>query len=102
MKGFVYIIESENLYKIGKSKNPHKRIKQLQTGSERVLNLKYFKVVEDMLKAEQILHTLFNCSRKHGEWFKLTKTDLELLEKIFKENNLTEDEQKRLKRMGLI
>lgn len=67
----IYIIESNGIYKIGESKNPEKRVKQLQTGNHLYLrlikiydNLEYAKIIE------RILHTKLDNYRLEGEWFK--------------------------------
>lgn len=103
ISGFVYILHSENdFYKIGRSINPHNRLKQLQTGSNKKLRLLYYLKVQNMIKAERSLHAIFSAGRKQGEWFKLTDRDVELLKKIFQQTNLTFVEKARLERMGLL
>ena len=69
-----YIIKDENtgLYKIGKSIDPLHREKTLQ--SEKPL-LKAVKIFQEDHEAE--LHDLYKKQRVRGEWFNLTKLQLE-------------------------
>lgn len=77
---YVYLIlslESGSL-KIGISKNPKKRIMQLQTGSSGS-ELKLLKEYRSKyyLEIEKALHSRFSHIKKHGEWFEY---DLDLVE----------------------
>jgi hypothetical protein len=67
----LYIIQSSNngCFKIGRSKHPKKRLKQLQTGSP--FELKIILVIDNEGRKEKSLHKRFpkreiNCK---GEWF---------------------------------
>jgi len=67
----LYIIQSSNngCFKIGRSKHPMKRLKQLQTGSP--YKLEILLIIENGGKHEKSLHSLFpkkeiSCK---GEWF---------------------------------
>ena len=67
----LYIIQSSNngCFKIGRSKHPEKRLKQLQTGSP--YKLKLILVLENEGRQEKSLHMRFpkadiTCK---GEWF---------------------------------
>ena len=78
----IYLIKSLNdgTYKIGVSKNPEKRIKQLQTGNSSQLQL--LNVYETVIpfKVEKVLHSTFQIDRKEGEWFYLSiKDELDFL-----------------------
>ena len=67
----IYLIENleTGQIKIGRSINPHKRVKQLQTGSCHKLNLVRIYDVESDLSVERRLHSMLWESRKRGEWF---------------------------------
>lgn len=70
---YVYFIRAQEsgLYKIGVSKNPKKRIKQLQTGNgEDLIIIESFKS-EYPHKLEIALHNTFSPNKKRGEWFSL-------------------------------
>jgi predicted GIY-YIG superfamily endonuclease len=89
MLDYIYIISNDQGYiKVGVSKHPEKRLKQLQTGNEH--------------KLELIFTEEFNCSRKHilhiekllhkelkklttkmiGEWFKIDENKLTSIKNI--------------------
>lgn len=74
LKSKCYIIKDENtgLYKIGKSIDPLHREKTLQ--SEKPL-LKAVKIFKEDHEAE--LHDLYKKQRVRGEWFELTKLQLQ-------------------------
>jgi hypothetical protein len=67
----LYIIQSSNngCFKIGRSKHPEKRLRQLQTGSP--YKLKLILVLENEGVYEKSLHNLFPKReiRCKGEWF---------------------------------
>lgn len=68
----LYIIQSDNTgnFKIGRSKNPRRRLKQLQTGNPN--QLKIVLILENQGHRERILHNRINRSiqkRSKGEWF---------------------------------
>lgn len=67
--GFVYFIGSkeQGIVKIGYSKNPLQRLKQLQTSSPYFLEL--FGTVEGDLITEQELQDQFSHYNMVGEWF---------------------------------
>lgn len=83
MKNYIYIIKdlgNSNIYKIGVSKNPQKRVKQLQTGNCNSLELIFEILIDDKInayEAEKIIHDYLkeNKKWKHGEWFNLTSDD---------------------------
>lgn len=85
--GCVYVINAVGTkhYKIGFSATPgtDDRIRQMQTGNayelECVLELPTF----HYRYIEKFLHIVFKSKRMRGEWFKLNKTDLKMIEEIF-------------------
>ena len=86
---YIYLIHiHDNLYKIGQSKNPHSRLKTLQTSSPYKLALTHSFQADDVNKAEEMLHRLFADNREMGEWFRLTAKQCDLISKIdvFKDN----------------
>lgn len=72
----VYLIKclESGFYKIGTSKNPNKRIEQLQTGNYSPLLLIFSYESNLSTKIEKILHRKYSYLKKEGEWF-----DLELI-----------------------
>ena len=99
---FIYLIRSDdNLYKIGRTFDPVKRLKQLQTGSGKKLSLVYTLSVKNGVAAERHIHAIFSGQRIQGEWFRFTDNDMILVKKIFKQLQVNAVEQKKLERMGL-
>lgn len=70
----IYLIQSlENgYYKIGISKNPQKRIEQLQTGNSSKLKLIDTYQSEHANIVEKALQRRYSYLRKEGEWFDLS------------------------------
>ena len=68
---FVYAImeEDTNNIKIGISKNPEARLKQLQTGNSSKLRLIGMRKAENKFKDEKALHQKNESYKIHGEWF---------------------------------
>lgn len=68
---YIYLIQSldNGYYKIGVSKNPLKRLKQLKTGNSSELKLIYTYPSKYAHKIEKTIHNLFLYSKKEGEWF---------------------------------
>ena len=79
--GFVYVIYIdtglERIYKVGLAKHFSSRFSQHQCSSpfDIFVSIVYF--VENMRLEEKILHSMFHDKRVRGEWFKLSKEDLE-------------------------
>ncbi len=81
VSGYVYLIEARNsdgLYKIGLTRNPDRRIEQLNS-SQSPYHLNYTKViqVDDMASVESSLHQQFksNGSGKN-EWFRFSPNEV--------------------------
>lgn len=67
--GYVYVLRVGDLYKIGRSRNPTKRITGMSLpGKPEIIFLRAF---VDCVAAERGLHKLHQQYRSHGEWFKL-------------------------------
>lgn len=74
--GFVYVLESsESYYKIGKSKDVGRRIKQLGIQLPFKLTLAYAFYTPACSKIEELLHQGFSAKRLNGEWFNLDLDD---------------------------
>lgn len=76
-QGYIYLIHMENttFYKIGMSLEPAIRLRTLQTGNPRSLEIVNTQIVEDMRDAELTLHRRFETHRvpnaRVREWFDL-------------------------------
>lgn len=74
---YIYVIGTEHRQKIGFSKDPSSRLKQLQTGNAEELHLHgSIEVSEDRVKMlEKFLHKDLSYKRVKGEWFNMTKKE---------------------------
>ena len=75
-KGFIYLIKSNNLYKIGKAKNPRERINGYKTQNPFGIELIFQKEVNNYSQTEKRLLEKFKDKQVKGEWFKLNKEDI--------------------------
>ena len=68
---YIYLIQSleDGYYKIGVSKHPKKRVKQLQTGNSSELKLVESYQSEHAHKVERALQRRYSYLKKEGEWF---------------------------------
>ncbi len=74
---FVYLLSNGSAYKIGISKHPEKRVKQLQTGSSEVIVLINKYKSKYYTKIETALHSTYgNISTIGNEWFNLSEEDV--------------------------
>ena len=74
----IYAIGTDTKQKIGFSKTPESRLKQLQTGNPEDLHLHYtIDVNEDCVNVlEKYLHKDIGYKRIKGEWFSMTKKEV--------------------------
>lgn len=72
MAGYVYLVwaKGTDMYKIGSTGYPSKRLSQLQTGSPTELELVAEREFEDQDRQEKLMHDRWAKFRSHGEWFK--------------------------------
>lgn len=72
---FIYIISDGDHVKIGISKTPERRLKQLQTGHPKKLVLYKVREVDAVSakKLEAIIHRTCGNYRLKGEWFNMTR-----------------------------
>lgn len=69
---FVYVMQWQDKIKIGISRDPSKRLRQLQLanpGEVRLLHTKVFSTRPSAIKIERSLHKRFADHRLLGEWF---------------------------------
>jgi len=70
---YIYVAKEElsGRYKIGISKDPDNRIKQLNTGNpEQLILIHTYLATEQRNISETLAHSIFNEDRLKGEWFK--------------------------------
>lgn len=68
---YVYAIQNTTTgnIKIGISRNPEQRLKQLQTGNDCTLKLVAYKKAKNKFKDETTLHYNYSSAHVRGEWF---------------------------------
>lgn len=78
----VYIVGIQNTdrFKIGRTVNLKRRIKQFKTGNPENINIVYFVETRHFQSLEIHLHKIFSKERIGGEWFSLDEQKLEELE----------------------
>ena len=81
MTSYIYIIGSDKPpYKVGISKNPQRRLKNLQTGHPYPLAIHF--IVETSVTNNKLLESVIHRNLKHfrtsGEWFDLSLEKLKL------------------------
>lgn len=73
--GFLYIAKNGEFFKIGFSKNPDVRMRELQTGNP--LEVKLIGTVQGSRQLEKAWHVKFSKRRIRGEWFTgLTRSEI--------------------------
>ena len=83
MKRSIYLIlnEDNGHIKVGISKNPKSRLKQLQTGSSAKLTILYQRVVEHASKIESNLHHDYQFQKVNLEWFDLSESIIDEIDR---------------------
>lgn len=80
----IYIIQRAGFleFKIGYSKDPIRRVKELQTGSSSPLRLVFFCYCSGSVRIERSLHEYFKQrkTRESGEWFSLTFEEVVMIQ----------------------
>ena len=68
-RDYLYFIQSDltGMIKVGRSKDPQKRLKQLQTGNPN--RLKLIASFREKGSEEKYLHEVLNNYKQKGEWF---------------------------------
>jgi len=74
--GYVYLIESEYGYKIGKTVNIKSRTRLFEVKLPFAIKLINYSWFENYSKAERDLHKRFAHKRREGEWFDLNEEDI--------------------------
>lgn len=75
-KGIIYIVKSQELYKIGKTKNIESRFNTYRTENPHGVHLIFYKEVPDYYRTEKDLLFIFKSKQVRGEWFDLSPEDI--------------------------
>lgn len=86
-KSYVYILECQGYYKIGKANDLKSRVTHFQTGNPFPITVVFSKASVFATSLEPALHELLAELRVAGEWFKLNDKALKFAKKFLNEAN---------------
>ena len=79
--GFVYLMKSGKYYKIGRSNDAYRRAYEIRLQLPEKLELIHKIKTDDPIGIEEYWHKRFKDKRKNGEWFELTRQDIEIFKR---------------------
>ncbi len=106
--GYVYILKKygEAKIKVGHGIKVDRRLKQLQTGNDVLLEVYATKFYTRRITAETAIHDVLSAYRttytRRNEWFRLTPDSQHIIDIIFGKKQATEAEIQRLTRLRLL
>lgn len=94
---YTYLIKSGNIYKIGESENPQRRLSNHLTSNPHVQLICYGYGIR-----EKELHKIFSDKRLSGEWFNLSVSDVDKAIQLIIEDNVRPEVWDRLEDIELL
>lgn len=91
--GYLYLIKLNgfDIYKIGVSSNPKRRIKDLKSANPFDIEIIFLAYFEDVYQLESLVLDLFTINKIKGEWFKAYEEDISnlkiILSDLYKKEN---------------
>ena len=90
--GYIYLLKSNGLYKVGRAKNPKDRLKTYKTENPFGIEIVHQERVFDYESIEITLHKHFAHKLKLGkEWFELEEDDIVFVKDFLRESNEEEE-----------
>ena len=77
--GYIYIIRSESLYKIGRSKRKGCRLKRYRTENPYPVEPVMIMGVDNYIQEERVVLSMFKSKQRQGEWFGLEPCDVDTI-----------------------
>ena len=74
--GAVYMMRSGKFYKIGKSNAPGRRVREIGIRLPEKVSIVHVIRTDDPAGVEAYWHKRFDAKRRNGEWFDLTRSDI--------------------------
>lgn len=78
-RGYIYVLRSQSLYKIGRSKRKGCRLNRYRTENPHEVEPILVIGVNDYLHQEAVVLSMFKSKQHRGEWFNLDRVDIETI-----------------------